>query len=267
MKYIILAIVVFTLSTSCKTISDVPIEKHEYIGVYDIKLIRIPSGILEMGSNKGGDDEVPVHKVQMKSFYIAETEITQKTYYEVMKENPSQNGKDENCPVDTISWMDAILFCNKLSLIEGLKPVYQVNENGQGYYDMGNNGYRLLTEAEWEYCAKMDKGYIKNKLDDIAWYSNNANGITHPVGQKKPNAYGVYDLLGNISEWCWDEYKESYKPMNKKNQNDKYDTRTVYRGGCYISLPMFLTTTKRYFTQLYFKQKNIGIRVARTMIQ
>lgn len=185
-------------------------------------------------------------KVPGKDYSISRTEVTQKLYESVMGENPSyfcrdNEGLDEyelenlkrntsNYPVENVSWYDAIYFCNKLSEKKGLQPVYAVdgetnvrkwdyephNEDeiyGEITQNIFSNGYRLPTVEEWLYAAKGGEGYTYSGSDDIdkvAWYYDNSNEVTHPVAQKKSNGYGLYDMSGNVTEWCWDYYGSSH---------------------------------------------------------
>ncbi|WP_296331178.1 formylglycine-generating enzyme family protein, partial [uncultured Treponema sp.] len=158
-----------------------------------------------------------------KSIEMLSTEVTQKTYQKIMGENPSYF-EDENNPVERVSWYDAVYFCNKLSETMGLTPVYSVKGltdvrqwnyipnkgnslEGKITQNLQANGYRLPTLDEWLYAAKGGQNYRyagSGNLDEVGWYRQNSGKKTHPVAQKKPNGYGLYDMSGNVGEWVWD---------------------------------------------------------------
>jgi formylglycine-generating enzyme required for sulfatase activity len=138
-------------------------------------------------------------------------EVTQAEYQSVMGNNPS-NFKGDNLPVKRVSWLEAVEYCNRLSLKEGLTPCYRGSVNDISC-NWNADGYRLPTGAEWEYAAKEgNQGYLtyeyagSNTVDAVGWYDGNSGGRTHPVGGKAPNSLGLYDMRGNVWEWCWDWY-------------------------------------------------------------
>lgn len=155
-----------------------------------------------------------------KEFSILATEVTQELYESVMGENPSKFKGEKNLPVENVSWYDAVYFCNKLSAKCGLTPVYAVDGETDvekwGYaphitgtvsQNENNNGYRLPTVEEWQYAAKGGQEFKYSgsaNLDEVGWYDKNSEEKTHPVAQKNSNVYGLYDMSGNVWEWCWD---------------------------------------------------------------
>jgi serine/threonine protein kinase len=211
-----------------------------------IDMIPVEGGSFIMGSDDKDayDDEKPVHKVTLDSYFIGKYPITQKQYQAVMGSNPS-HFKGDNLPVEKVNWYKAIEFCNKLSIREGLTPVYSIDGNtspnnwsiGTIVANWGANGYRLPTETEWEYAARggnKSRGFTysgSNSIGDVVWYEGNSGGRSHPVGTKRANELGLYDMSGNVFEWCWDWY-ESYSSRAKTNprgpDNGEY---AILRGG------------------------------------
>lgn len=161
--------------------------------------------------------------VQDKTYSILKTEVTQELYESVMDENPSGFKGEKNLPVEQVSWYDAVYFCNKLSAKCGLTPVYAVdgepdvekwgyaphkgNITGTVSQNENASGYRLPTMEEWQYAAKGGQDYKYSGSDNLAevgWYDGKSGSKTHPVAQKAHNGYGLYDMSGNVMEWCWD---------------------------------------------------------------
>jgi formylglycine-generating enzyme required for sulfatase activity len=187
-----------------------------------LEMVSLPAGQFLMGSSKS-DDEKPQHQVKINSFAIGKYPITQAQYQAVMGNNPSHFKNNPQNPVEQVSWDDAQAFCQKLSQITG-------------------KTYRLPTEAEWEYACRAGTttryyfGDNDNQLGDYAWYDGNSNDTTHPVGQKKPNGWGLYDMSGNVWEWCEDDWHDSYENAPKNgsawltNDNDYQ----ILRGGSWF---------------------------------
>ena len=145
-----------------------------------------------------------------KTYKMLSTEVTQGLYAAVMGSGPPSYFHGDNLPVEQISWVEAVTFCNALSTYVGLTPVYTINGTGNNdiTQDTSKSGFRLPTVEEWQYAAKGGEAYTyagSNTLDNIAWYGLNSGNYTHPVGTKDPNGYGLYDMTGNVYEWCWDQ--------------------------------------------------------------
>ena len=224
-----------------------------------------------MGSNGEHDWENSVHEVTLSSFWISKYEVTQKEWQEVMGTNPS-HFKGNNLPVEYVSWYDVIEYCNKLSIKEGLTPCY----SGSGDSISCNwnaNGFRLPTEAEWEYAARggnKSRAYNYSgsyTLGDVAWYDDNSGGKIHPVGMKSPNELGLYDMSGNVFEWCWDWYDSSY--YNKSPKRDPRGAasgnRKVLRGGSWCNFGNYCRVALRYDGTPSNGRSIIGFRVSRAI--
>ena len=189
------------------------IEGHiEGHGTDTHEMVCIPKGEFLMGALEADEDaydyEKPRHNVTLtRDFLMGKYPVTQALWENVMGSNPSKF-KGSKRPVEQVSWFDAVAFCNKLSEKEGLDPCYTITGE-RVMCNWNAKGYRLPTEAEWEYSAHA-AGSFKysggDTVDEVAWYSENSESETHSVGQKKPNGFGLYDMSGNIFEWVWDRY-------------------------------------------------------------
>jgi len=275
-----------------------------------IAMVRIKGGTFEMGNDYvwsydepryvTEDDTRPVHSVRITGFYMGKYEVTQREWTFVMGNNPSSVISD-NFPVDHVSWYDAIEFCNELSLKEGLIPVYTIDKNKADWLNNSEddnlkwtiiwnrraNGYRLPTEAEWEYAARGGNGspgnYLYSGSNDeieVGWTFGNSLRSLQEVGGLKPNSLGLYDMTGNVSEWCWDWYDENTYSSRPFIYNLVLDplgeasgTHRVIRGGsaiycgwsggdpheCYSSARAFSSPSNRE------SWRQIGIRVVRNL--
>ena len=198
-------------------------------------MVIVEGGSFSMGSDSGESDEKPVHRVTVSSFIIGKYEVTQKEWKEVMGNNPSQFMGDD-LPVERVTWYDVVDYCNKRSLKEGLTPCYSGSGNSI-VCNWNANGYRLPTEAEWEYAArggKQSKGYTysgSNDIGSVAWYNGNSSNATHAVGTKAANELGLYDMSGNVWEWCWDWYASYPSGLQNNPAGASYGSSRVLRGG------------------------------------
>jgi len=260
-----------------------------------IEMVYVSGGNFQMGNpdtNIGYDDERPVHTVTLTGFYIGKYQVTQAQYQAVMGTNPSYFSSNPasgevqgNRPVEGVSWYDAIEFCNALSIKEGLSPYYSIDKvnkdpNNKNSYDSYKwtvtrnstaNGYRLPTEAQWEYAAKGGNGtpgnYTysgSNTAGNVAWYEGNRDSKTHEVGKKAANGLGIYDMSGNVWEWCWDWYG-SY---TSSTQTDPVgaaagDDRVVRGGFWYFNASSSAHSACRYSRNPYFRDHTIGFRLVR----
>ncbi len=204
-----------------------------------IEMVLLPGGTFEMGNDKGTPDEAPVHKVTVGPFWMDRCEVVQEEFRKYQRPDPS-HFKGPRQPLEQINWTDATGYCNDRSLAEGLEPCY---DDKTWACNFKANGYRLPTEAEWEYACRAGTttqysfGNSAGALKDYAWHTDNAAARTHPVGQKKPNAWGLYDMHGNVSEWCHDRYaKDYYKQSPDKDPRGPSEGRErVIRGGAWNS--------------------------------
>jgi formylglycine-generating enzyme required for sulfatase activity len=249
----------------------------EIINSIGMKLALIPAGDFQMGSPDSDPDasadEKPQHRVRItRPFYMAATEVTQGQYQAVAGANPSQFKGSEDLPVETLIWLDAINYCNALSRKEGLTPFYRVHGETVDVPDWTGTGYRLPTEAEWEYAcrarstARYSFGDDAAGLGAFAWYDGNSGGQTHPVGQKRPNAWGLYDMHGNVWEWCWDRYEPDYysnKPRAADPLGPSQAASRVFRGGGWSLDPRQCRSADRFGNAPGFRSSDLGFRVAR----
>lgn len=195
--------------------------------------------------------------VKLPSFAIGCYPVTQAQYGEICGQWPSSHAAAQ-CPVENVSWIDAVRFCNLLSRAEGLADGYQIHDDETAASLIpGSWGYRLPSEAEWEYaCRAGSNGPRYGELEDIAWYRDNSRGSTQDVGQKQPNAWGLYDTLGNVWEWCSDLYDP-----------EVYGAYRVFRGGGWSDLERGCLASNRRRSHPTFAIDDLGFRIARSLEQ
>ncbi|MDR1986599.1 MAG: formylglycine-generating enzyme family protein [Treponema sp.] len=228
-------------------------------------LVWVEGGVFQMGNAAGEEDEKPVHAVRIRPFMIGKTEVTQQEYQALMRDNPSRF-RGEALPVEQVTWYDAVEYCNKLSQKEGLTPVYAW-KGDQIHADLRANGYRLPTEAEWEYAAREGKLAAAGgvypagaDLGSFAWYAENSDGTTHEAALKVPNRLGLYDMAGNVWEWCGDWYA-GYEPGTPGLFPDPV---RVTRGGSWNSEASCLGSTYRHGGDPAKGYSDLGFRVLRS---
>ncbi|MEI7721745.1 MAG: SUMF1/EgtB/PvdO family nonheme iron enzyme [Verrucomicrobiota bacterium] len=271
---VVLSALGFVTSAAAQTITGNPVIPKGFI--------LVPNGSFLMGASDSDrdswGDEKPQHQVTLSAYLIGQYDVTFDEYdaYCIAtgrKAKPKDEkwGRD-NRPVINVSWFDAVSYCNWLSKQEGLSPSYTINGTTVSC-DFSANGYRLPTEAEWEYAAK--GGQAANALaqnafyagstniEEVAWYANNSNGMTHPVGQKIPNSLGLFDMAGNVWQWCWD-WRGAY---SSDSQTDPTGADTgvarIQRGGAWKFDPTMLRSTIRAYSIPLTASGLLGFRLVR----
>ncbi len=244
-------------------------------GAAGIRLANVPAGTFWMGSTDDDTmadrDEKPRRRVTItRPFAIGVYEITRAEYRRVIGRDPSQLPGSDTHPVDSVSWVDALAFCNALSAAEGLPPYYTIN--GDSSTINGGGGYRLPTEAEWEYACRAGTdtrygyGDDASQLGNYGWYSDNSGGATHPVGLKLPNPWGLYDVHGNANEWVWDRHGDPTGPADLVDPLGPPDgSMHVVRGGYYDNSFAALRSAYRYLEEPAKILPRYGLRLVRTL--
>jgi formylglycine-generating enzyme required for sulfatase activity len=222
-------------------------------GGVKLEMVLIPAGSFMMGDEKGEDRHKPVHKVSItKPFHLGKYEVTQEQWKAVMGNNPSRF-KGASNPVEQVSWDDSQVFLGNLNAKAG----------GQG------GKFVLPTEAQWEYACRAGStgkfcfGDDEEQLGEYAWYEKNSGKRTHPVGEKKPNAWGLYDMHGNVWEWCQDWYGAYGAEAVTDPSGPIMGSFRVARGGCWNYPPSRGRSARRALGRPGDRTVNLGLRVAR----
>ncbi len=249
---------------------------------YDMVLVEGSKFSMGDTNSVGRSDEKPIHEVELNSFLISKIQVTQKIWNLATESNPS-NFHGFDLPVEHISWYECIEFCNNLSLLAGFTPCYTIDKNNPDPNNVNKNdsmkwtvtcnweadGYRLPTEAEWEFAAKggLNSNFYNfsgsDNEYDVAWHKDNSGYKTQNVGQKKPNELGLYDMSGNVWEWCWDWY-DAYSSEPQANpkgaENGSY---RVLRGGSWADSRNYERVAGRGKENATGKYTSIGVRIVR----
>ena len=250
--------------------------------------VRISAGSFQMGSpssESGRDDDESRHRVTItRDFYLQAHEVTQGEWRSLMGNNPSNfSSCGNNCPVEMVNWWEAVAYANALSRREGLQECYTLSgcgstDPGEGmeclsvsFVGLDCSGYRLPTEAEWEYSARAGTttawycGSNESCVDGIAWYTGNAGSRTHPVGEMRPNDWGLYDMAGNVWEWVWDWYDSDY--YSSSPSSDPTGPRTgqnrAVRGGGWGNYARNVRSANRALSRPGYRG-SYGFRLARS---
>jgi len=241
-----------------------------------LEMVPIPAGNFLMGSDENESMaqqyEFPAHKVNLSTFHLARSPLTRGQYIAVMGEEhaPDSWPKNQNpkLPANYLSWFDAVDFCNALSEREGFEPCYTRDENSVQWLREAD-GYRLPTEAEWEYACRAGStspwffGDDEEKLKDYGWYGQNSDGKIQPVAQLKPNDFELYDMAGNVWEWCWDWYGD-YAEKEQSNPGGSEDgALRSLRGGSAWNGAQGLRSANRFWDRPVLRGVFIGFRCAR----
>jgi serine/threonine protein kinase len=251
----------------------IPLSHHGRIG---ITMARIPATEFVMGSQEWQDEQPPRRVKIPAPFFVQVHPVTQAQYRAIVGTLPASvfTGEDRR-PVDSVSWLDAVIFCNLLSVYDELKPYYRIQ--GERVSTLGGAGYRLLTEAEWEYTSRGGGrgryGVTDNtaELGRFAWFEENSEYRTHDVGLKEANGFGLYDMLGNVWEWCWDWYARDGYHQRSDGAGDtggpSSGSERVLRGGCWNSDAQSLRCAARSaYTPTELPLYYFGFRLARSII-
>lgn len=220
---------------------------------YEMDMVYVEGGEFIMGSDEedADTDESPMRTVQMESFYIGRYEITQKQWKRVMNGKNPSIFKDDDRPVECVSWNDVQIFIKRLNKITG-------------------RSFRLPTEKEWEYAAKggifgVEDNLNPAEIEKIAWFVENSDSISHRVGELQPNKLGIYDMIGNVHEWCYDVYDSlaySQDLVNGDVSQNLDSAIRVYRGGSWLSSRKYIRVSNRNKNNVNLRHFCLGFRLA-----
>jgi len=267
--------------------------------------VLVPAGSFMRGSPSAelsrDDNETQHHVTLTRSFFVSCTEVTQASWLRLMGNNPSWFSPEGeggdcglDCPVERVSWYDALAYCNALSGAESLTPCYELSActgtPGVDFecadtlaFSLDCAGYRLPTEAEWEYTyragttsafyngdiTQIDSAGLDPALEQIGWYEGNSGRMSHPVALKQPNAWGLYDMAGNVAEWTWDPFgvftsSPTRDPIGATSTSSMYRTP---RGGCWVGPANTCRGADRFSYKPHFREEVLGFRPVRTCLE
>jgi formylglycine-generating enzyme required for sulfatase activity len=246
------------------------------VGSSGYALRPVPAGSHKIGCTPAQgiecyDDEKPARKLTLsRGLWVGETEVTQALYQQLMGSNPAKAADcGPGCPVERVSWFDAVAFANALSAAEGLEPCYVISgESVTWPKGPACAGFRLPTELEWEVAARGGadtKRAGSDALDPVAVHEGNSEGRSHPVGQKAANGYGLHDMSGNVWEWVWDGYgplpDSGADPIGPDAAADR-----VLRGGSFLDGPQIVRVSYRSYDKPVTRDDHVGLRLVRTAL-
>ena len=259
-----------TASLSASSAGYTPSAQDQSTQSYLPSMVYIDGGSFTMGSpadEVGRRNDETQLSVTISPFYMGKYEVTQNEYQEIMGRNPSRF-KGALLPVERVSWFDAVEYCNRLSAKEGLSPAYIISGSGAFRtvsWDRSANGYRLPTEAEWEYACRAGTATAYNTGANISYsqarFSNNG---TAPVGSYAPNAWGLYDMHGNVQEWCWDWYGAYPYAAQTNPVGASWGSERVNRGGRWGNSTQDLRSAQRFRDRPSYRVWDMGFRLVRS---
>jgi sulfatase modifying factor 1 len=242
---------------------------------FSFDVVYVPPGEFEMGSpptEEGRFGDETQHRVRLtRGFELGVFPVTQALYAAVMGVNPS-SFKGDQLPVENVSWFDAVRLCNAVSRACGLPEAYSIGPGGEPTvsWSWSSVGFRLPTESEWEYAARSGTRHVYAGGDDraaVGWFEDNSGGSTHPVGQKRSNAWGLHDMSGNVFEWCWDGYGDYPKGVSTDPTGGAPASGSdrVGRGGSWFVGPLFARVAYRGSNAPGGRGSGLGVRLLRTV--